>query len=1177
MNCSNCGAQNPADQRFCDNCGQPLTADCPVCGHANRPGARFCGNCGNALTGEPPSPAPAAPKSAPTEIAERRLVSVLFADLVGFTPFAEERDPEEVRDILSRYFDVARSVIERHGGTVEKFIGDAVMAVWGTPVAHEDDAERAVRAALELLPAVRGLDERLQARAGVVSGDAAVNIAATDQGMVAGDLVNTAARLQSVAPPGSVLVGESTMRAAQAAVAFEPAGEQALKGKTAPVPAWRALRVTAERGGRARAETIEPPFVGRDAELALLKDLFHATGREGRPRLVSVVGPAGIGKSRLAWELEKYVDGLVEGVWWHRGRSPSYGEDVSFWALGEMVRRRCGLAEDDDEPTTRQRVSQTVAEYVAGEDDRRWVEPALLALLGVELPPAGGRDVLFAAWRIFFESISLRGTTILLFEDLQFADSGLLDFIDNLLEWSKGSPIFVLALTRPELLERRPGFGSAARQFTSLPLEPLSDEQMHELLMGIVPDLDGRAVASIVARADGIPLYAVETIRMLIADGRLKAADDGTCTMMRELGELAVPDTLRSLISSRLDALEAADRTLLQQASVLGQSFTLDALAGVSGDQPAELTNRLRGMVRRELLSLEADPRSPDRGQYRFVQGLIREVAYSTLSRRQRRERHLAAARHFEATGDDETAGALASHYLAAHHASEPGAESDAVATQARLALRAAADRASSLGAYAQAITHLEQALAVTTDDADRADLLERVARAAESDARYDYGMEVVQRAIEAYRAVGDGLGVARASGLLGTLLVDVARQGDAVEVFQSALGELPDDAAELRAELSARLARALMRSKRGAEAVSAADEALSIAEPRGMTEVIAEALVNKGAALTGLGRWREGSSLGELGAQLAESAGASELHLRALNNLSSNLSDDDPARAMRIVSEALGLARKLGLRGMVNWLSGTVAIGRYWHGIEWDATLALLAEVAEEAANDTDRARLKACALNIRFARGETDDPELERVVQLLHGIDDPSLRGGLEALRADSHLAHGDVMQAYLGFRRAAGLDPEDPAAFTGVLRAAIWLGDLEMVRKSAAAIEAHPSTGRSMQQTRRWAGAAVAALEGRHDEAVSGFLEAIRLADELEVHFEAARIRLDAVTLLPGVDELREEAVAARAVFEELGARPYQQRLDDVLAGAGQPDARGEVGRAPTSASHATAEVE
>ncbi len=364
----------------------------------------------------------AAPPSAP--LAERRLVSVLFADLVGFTPFAEERDAEEVRDTLSRYFAEARTVIERYGGTVEKFIGDAVMAVWGAPIAQEDDAERAVRAGLDLVDVVRTLGPNINARVGVLTGEAAVTLGATDQGMVAGDMVNTAARLQSVAPPGTVLVGESTRHAASASIDFEAAGEQLLKGKSAPVPAFRALRVAAQRGGQGRSELPEPPFVGRDEELRLLKDMIALSGREPKTRLVSITGPAGIGKSRLAWELEKYLDGVVETVYWHRGRSPSYGEGVTFWALGEIVRRRLGLAEGDDETTTRDRVRVGVTEWVPEQEDRRWVEPALLTLLGVEEAPAGGRDALFAAWRILFERIAARGTTILLFEDLQWADTG---------------------------------------------------------------------------------------------------------------------------------------------------------------------------------------------------------------------------------------------------------------------------------------------------------------------------------------------------------------------------------------------------------------------------------------------------------------------------------------------------------------------------------------------------------------------------------------------------------------------------------------------------------------------------------------------------------------------------------------------------------------------------------
>jgi len=287
--CANCGTENRAGAKFCTECGIALAAGCPTCGTVNPPGARFCSECATPLVaGAAPGVPPAATSGAPqspvaTSVAERRVVSILFADLVGWTSFAAERDNEDAREILTRYFDAAREVIERYGGTVEKFIGDAVMAVWGAPVAREDDAERAVRAGLDLVDAVRTLGPGIEARAGVLTGEAAVTIGATNQGMVAGDLVNTASRLQSVAPAGAVLVGEATQRAASMAVVFEPAGEQVLKGKAAPIPAWRAVRVVAQRGGVGRSEALEAPFVGRDEELRQLKDLFHATGREGVP------------------------------------------------------------------------------------------------------------------------------------------------------------------------------------------------------------------------------------------------------------------------------------------------------------------------------------------------------------------------------------------------------------------------------------------------------------------------------------------------------------------------------------------------------------------------------------------------------------------------------------------------------------------------------------------------------------------------------------------------------------------------------------------------------------------------------------------------------------------------------------------------------------------------------
>ena len=442
---------------------------------------------------------------------------------MGFTALAEGRDSEETRELLTRYFDLSRDVIERYGGTVEKFIGDAVMAVWGAPVAREDDAERSVRAALDLVDAVRSMGAGIAARAGVLTGEAAVTIGATNQGMVAGDLVNTASRLQSAAASGTVLVGEATQRAASAAIAFEPAGEHSLKGKAIPIPAWIAVRVVAERGGKGRSDTLEAPFVGREDELRLLKDLFHATSREKRARLVSIIGPAGIGKSRLAWEYTKYLDGLVEKVWWHDGRSPAYGEGISFWALGEMVRGRCGLRETDDPTTTRSKVAATVAEHIPDEAERRWIEPALLALLGIGT--GLGSEQLFGAWRTFFERLAATAPVVMVFEDHHNADTGLLDFVDQLLEWSRNAAIYVVTLSRPELLERRPDWGAGKRNFNSLYLEPLSEPAMRQLLAGLVPGLPESSMRAIVGRADGVPLYAVETVRMLVAQGRLAVKD----------------------------------------------------------------------------------------------------------------------------------------------------------------------------------------------------------------------------------------------------------------------------------------------------------------------------------------------------------------------------------------------------------------------------------------------------------------------------------------------------------------------------------------------------------------------------------------------------------------------------------------------------------------------------
>ncbi|HEY7935725.1 MAG TPA: adenylate/guanylate cyclase domain-containing protein, partial [Candidatus Limnocylindrales bacterium] len=869
MICSNCGTENKVGRKFCVRCATPLASACPNCGAPYDPGDAFCGECATPLgTGVAPvaltSPRPAtsaARLAAP--VAERRLVSILFADLVGFTTLAEGRDAEETRELLSRYFDLARDVIARYGGAVEKFIGDAVMAVWGAPTAHEDDAERAVRAALDLVDAVGALGPTIQARAGVLTGEAAVTLGATNQGMVAGDLVNTASRLQSVAQPGTVLVGEATQRAASKAIAFEEAGEHALKGKSAPVPAWVARRVVAQVGGRNRTETLEAPFVGRDGELRLLKDLFHATTREGRARLVSVIGPAGIGKTRLAWEFLKYVDGLVDTVWYHDGRSPAYGEGISFWALGEMVRRRAGLLETDDESTTRTRIAETLAQHVPDPEERRRIEPALLALLGIDAGPVN-TDQLFGAWRTFFERLADTAPVVLVFEDFHFADPGLLDFVDHLLEWSRNAPIYVLTLARPELLEKRPDWGAGKRNFTSLYLEPLPEPAMRELLAGLVPGLQASAVRAIVERADGIPLYAVETVRMLLAEGKL-SLDEGVYHPVGDLTNLAVPETLSALIASRLDGLAPADRALVSDAAVLGQSFTPAGLAAVSSIPEGELEPRLRALVRRELLTLETDPRSPERGQYAFVQALIREVAYNTLAKRDRKSRHLAAARFFESLGTDEIAGGLAGHYLAAYQNSPEGPEAVALAVQARIALVAAAERAAALRSHDQALRYFEQALMVTIDPADTAVLLERAGAAASAAGHHANAESLYRRSAEAYRALGDRAGEARTTASIASVMLNAGRVADAIAVLEAAADAFADLAGvPAGIALHAQLARAHFLAEHDQVALEWADRTIAAAERNDLVAIVADTLITKGGLLARFGRPHEGLALME-------------------------------------------------------------------------------------------------------------------------------------------------------------------------------------------------------------------------------------------------------------------------------------------------------------------------
>jgi class 3 adenylate cyclase/tetratricopeptide (TPR) repeat protein len=1152
VHCARCGTDNEAGRKFCKECGERLSVACPACGVANAADAKFCGECATRLAGSADGPLAASPvPDAPIPQAERRIVSILFADLVGFTALSEGRDSEETRELLTRYFDLARDVIGRYGGTVEKFIGDAVMAAWGAPTAHEDDAERAVRAGLDLVDGVTRLAPGLRARAGVLTGEAAVTIGAVNQGMVAGDLVNTASRLQSAAPPGAVLVGEATQRAAGRAIAFEPVGDQTLKGKAAPVPAWRALRVVAERGGRNRSETLEAPFVGRQDELRLLKDLFHATSREGRPRLMSVVGPAGIGKTRLAWEFLKYADGLADPVWWHDGRSPAYGDGISFWALGEMVRERCGLAETDDAATTRARVTAAVARHVPDPAERRWIEGALLALLGVE--SSGGSEQLFAAWRTFFERLAATAPVVLVFEDFHFADGGLIDFVDHMMEWSRNVPIYIVTLSRPELLDRRPDWGAAKRNFASLFLDPLSTAAMEELLAGLVPGLPVSAARAIVARADGMPLYAVETVRMLLAEGRLAVAD-GAYRPVGDLSTLAVPETLTALIASRLDALSPEDRALVADAAVLGQSFTPAGLAAVAGVDAETLEARLRTLVRREILAAQVDPRSPERGQYAFVQALIREVAYNTLARRDRKVRHLAAARFFESLDTEELAGALAGHYLAAHANSTPGPESDALAAQALVTLRGAAERATALASHAQAATFLEQALAVASDDATRAGILEQAGEAAAASNDQERGRRHLEAAIALQRDRGDHRAACHATTALVRILLMGAARAEGLVMVEAADAEFADLAeAPEGVGLRTQLARAQFVTEHPAAAIATADAVLPIAERLDLVAEVADLLVTKGSALNAVGRRREGMGNIETGRQLAESIGLSFTVLRATLNGLQPMIEDDPRLEFQRSIRGYELAVRLGRQDFGVVFREHVGGAALRLG-DWDTAEALCRD-GLDLVPEHDRPHLDGVLGNFAVLRGADPAPIVADLEAELVGNTDTMTYGHVWLVRLLAALSAGDAVAAReaVDWMDVAFEDAGGDAFSIGVqAHLYLWAGDAAAAATMVSRLHAPAMYGRLVEANAMALAAGVAAVEGRVDEALAGYRAALRTQEGLGAAFDAALVAIDMATLLPAsIDEVRAAAQAGRDTLARVGAAPLLERLDAALA--------------------------
>jgi class 3 adenylate cyclase len=812
---------------------------CLSCGKENPDGFAFCGFCAAPLTEHAPSSA----------LEERKVVSVLFCDLVGFTAASEQQDPEDVRARIRPYHARLRVEIEHFGGTVEKFVGDAVMAAFGAPVAHEDDAERAVRAGLRILDAITQLNDAdpdldLQVRVGINTGEAVVAVGANPErgeGLVTGDVVNTAARIQSAAPVNGVAVGETTYRATSHIFEYEPLESVEVKGKSESLALWRAKAVRV-RFGTDFAEHVTP-FVGRELERPLLIGIFERALQQRSVQLATIVGEPGVGKSRLVAELFAYMDAKPEIVRWRQGRCLPYGEGIIFWALGEIVKREAAILESDSAEIAAAKLDAAVAPE---EPERQWLLQRLAPLVGVETSPAE-RQESFTAWRRYLEGLAASRATVLVFEDLHWADEALLAFLEHLVEWAEVVPLLVICTARPELYERRPGWGAGQRNAHTVNLAPLTDQETAELVSSLTttaltPELE----RTILEQAGGNPLYAEEFVRLLSDRGH--SSD-----------QVSLPDSIQALIAARLDTLSPERKSLLQDAAVLGKVFWAGAVAEIGDRDEGALELALHELARKELVRPARTSSMEGESEYSFWHLLVRDVAYSQIPRAERTRRHRSAAAWIERKAGErveDLAEVLAHHYLLAHELAEAAGDAEqaqelAVPTRRFLAL--AGERALGLDT-AQAEARLARALELTpSEDVERPELLIRWADAVFQGGRPREAAESLDEALASLRTRGETEAAAKALQLYSRVAKRlgegryVALAAEAVAVLEQ---ETPGPA--LVAAYS-QLANAHMIAGAYPEALVAADGARALAERLGLPEP-ARALGYRGYARVYLG-----------------------------------------------------------------------------------------------------------------------------------------------------------------------------------------------------------------------------------------------------------------------------------------------------------------------------------
>jgi class 3 adenylate cyclase len=912
---------------------------CPRCGRQFADGAQFCTGCGlprdlGAAGADAGAVRPAWDSAGwPAGQEERRQVSLLFIDLVDFTPYVERADPELVRGMQTGFFAAARRVVGQYGGVVEKYIGDAVMALFGAPVATETDPLRCVRAALELQRVLArftptGADE-LRFRAGVATGEVIVDLTAARDGghaIVAGDVVNTAARMQAVAPPGGVLVCANTYALTRSAIRYLRQPAVTLRGRSTPTEVWLAEAPVQRR--HAEHEPDSTPLLGREHELGLLVNALHRALGERTPQLVTVFGRAGIGKSRLVRELYRHSERLIDQpVVWRTGHCPPFGEEGAFAALADIVKAECGILDTDTAPTAAARLAQAVGEVVGAADAGRLVD-ALRPLVGLSGPRLPAEEA-ESARRRFLVALAARRPTVLVFEDVHCADESMRRFIEVLSASAGEVPLLVLCTARPELIDKDPTWAGTIAGSLTITLPPLRGAGIAALFA----HLFGQAAFSadlltpLIELADGNPLYAQEYVRMLIERGAVRQGGRGW-VLERAPGreapgepgrELPMPKSVHAVIANRIDLLDPADRTVLLAASVVGTQFWPGAVAAALG-QPVERVERsLRRLEQREFVHEQADSTMAGQNEFRFRHVLVLDVCYRRLPRTEQVARHQRTADWLETlsqTRDTDLAEVLAHHRWAAYQiARDLGVDSAQYAPAARAALHRAGLRAYALHALDTAAAHVERALTMFGADDPaggaaverlRLELLSTEIAFYRDRAAFLPGGGAGQLGLLAERllAGGDPGQAARAWTLLGQaawLQADrhaaLSHLDQAVRLFE---GE-PDS--QEKAEAHAELGRLHMLGGERDPAITAAGEAAAIAERLGLVEVQANARITAGYARHQAG---DPAGLDELEAVLWLCRGQRLLALsRAARNLASAvLEEGDFTRSVALAAE---------------------------------------------------------------------------------------------------------------------------------------------------------------------------------------------------------------------------------------------------------------------------------